>query len=76
LADPESESGEIRARKAQLEHVQQKIRFDELDAITKLDRTRRPFALRLTKTLGSHDRSVKRFESDLQLLASLPTGQE
>lgn len=76
LADPESESGEIRARKAQLEHVQQKIRFDELDATTKLDRTRRPFALRLTKTLGSHDRSVKRFESDLQLLASLPTGQE
>ncbi len=72
LVDAESETGEIRALKADLEHVQRQIQRDQLDAVTKLDRSTRPFTLRLQKTLGSHDRAVKQYHADRKRLAALP----
>ncbi|MFT5326339.1 MAG: putative 2-oxoglutarate/Fe(II)-dependent dioxygenase YbiX [Planctomycetaceae bacterium] len=72
LIDAESETGEIRAFKADLEHVQGQIQHDQLDAVTKLDRSTRPFTLRLQKTLGSHDRAVNQCHADRKRLTALP----
>jgi hypothetical protein len=72
LGDPELETGEIKGLKAKLTHVQDQLKGAELDAEAELDRSTRPFTLKLTKTLGSYVRAVKRFEKDLELLASLP----
>lgn len=72
LVDEESETGEIRALKADLEHVQRQIQRNQLDAVTKLDRSTRPFTLRLQKTQGSHDRAVKQYHADQKRLAAFP----
>jgi hypothetical protein len=72
LADSASETGAIKARKDQLEHVQQRIRHQQLDAKTEIDRKTRPFTLQLTKTIDSHHRAVKRYHGDRRLLESLP----
>ena len=72
LKDPALESGMIKARKDELEHVQNQIRRHRLDADSKLDRTTRPFTLMLTKTIGSHDRAVKQYHADIKLCRSLP----
>ena len=71
LMDADSETGEIRALKARLEHVQKQIRRDQLDVVAKLDRSTRPFALRLQKTLKTHERAMKQYQADLKSLARL-----
>lgn len=72
LANPELETAEIKALKRQLIHVQDQIRHDKLDTTTQMDRSTRPFTLRLKKTEGSYARVAKRFGEDLKRLASLP----
>ncbi len=73
LKDPIQQSGSVRDRKDALEHVVSQINRQGLDATKKqLDRSTRPFTLHLTKTNGSYQRAVKRYEEDLKLLASLP----
>jgi hypothetical protein len=47
------------------------IGSNECDVQQALDRTGRPYALVLTKTTGSFERAVQRFEEDLQLLKAL-----
>ena len=56
LADPHAESGEIKARKDLLGHVQTQIRIHRLDAESEVNRRTRPFTLVLSKTDDSHKR--------------------
>jgi hypothetical protein len=52
--------------------VEDKIRQHQCDVKTGLEKLRSPYSLVLTKTLGSHERAVKRFKADLGLLSALP----
>lgn len=72
LRNPEQETGAIKALKHLLVHVRDQIRRDQVDATSELDRSTRPFTLRLKKTLASHERAVKRFANDLKRLRALP----
>ncbi len=75
LIDAANETGEIRALKADLEHVQQQIQRDQLDTTAHLDRSTRPFTLRLRKTTGSYHRAVKQYHADLKQLAAMPAAE-
>ncbi|MEL7497915.1 MAG: 2OG-Fe(II) oxygenase [Planctomycetota bacterium] len=72
LAAAREKVGEIKTRKFQCEHVQQIISRDELDVIGTIDRSTRPFTLRLKKTIDSFQRAKAQYKADLDLLASLP----
>lgn len=71
LADPKVEVARIPAAEDKRNHLIQQIQQQELDARHQLERTGRPYTLVLTKTTGSHDRAVKRFAQDRQLLNDL-----
>jgi predicted 2-oxoglutarate/Fe(II)-dependent dioxygenase YbiX/ATP:corrinoid adenosyltransferase len=66
------EHGSIKAFKHQCEQLQQQIADDKLDVDATIDRSTRPFTLRLKKTTGSFERSRKQYEEDLRRLKSLP----
>jgi hypothetical protein len=74
LADATQENGEIRSLLGDLEHLQQKIERDQLDAKSTISRLTRPFGLKLAKTIGSHERAVKHYELDVKLIEELPAG--
>jgi hypothetical protein len=71
LRDPQQESTRISAREEHRGHLEQVIRERQLDISSELDRTSRPYALRLTKTTATYQRALKKYQSDLKLLASL-----
>ena len=48
----------------------------QCDVSHKLERTGSPYSLLLTKTTGSFDRAVERFEANRKLLSALPVGEK
>ncbi len=72
LADPTIEVARIRASEDDRSHLITAMHRHQSDAKHDLDRTGRPFTLVLTKTSGSYARAAKQFESNVELLSSLP----
>jgi hypothetical protein len=73
LADPANEVGRIPAREDVRDHLTGIIRQYGCDVTAALERRGSPYSLLLTKTTGSYDRAVKRFEADRLLLRELPS---
>lgn len=73
LADPTSETGRIRAREDERLHLIDSMEKNLCDVTHALERKGSPFSLVLTKTTGSFDRAVKRFEANRRLLSALST---
>ena len=74
LADPANEVGRIPAREDMRQHLIGIIDRHQCDVKHTLERKGSPYSLVLTKTTGSFDRALKRFEADCRLLsAQLPT---
>lgn len=71
LADPDHETGMIRAAQHHREHMASKIEEDQADATTKMVRSGSPHLISMTKTTGSHRRAVQQYEADLQLFVQL-----
>ena len=71
LADPKAEIGRIPAADDKRRHVIQQIERHRSDVRHGLERTGRPYSLVLTKTTGSYDRAMKRYEKDRHLLREL-----
>ncbi len=71
LSDRELEHADIAAREDMRYHLENAIRNKQLDVIAELNRSRRPYSLQLTKTIGSYKHALEQFETDLKLLASL-----
>ena len=72
LADPANEVGRIAAREDMRQHLISIIAQHQCDVKYALERKGSPFSLVLTKTTGSFERAVKRFEMDRRLLHALP----
>lgn len=75
LADPEKEVARIPAREDHREHLISMINTHQCDVSHALDCKGRPYSLVLTKTTGSYDRALRRFEMDRTLLAELPAAE-
>ncbi len=73
LADPSHEVGRIPASEVHRRHLIEKIGRHQCDVTHALERKGSPYSLVLTKTTGSYERSVKRFEEDGRLLSELPS---
>jgi len=73
LADPANEVGRIPAREDLRQHLIGIIDRHQCDVKHALERKGSPYSLVLTKTTGSFDRALKRFEADCRLLSALPT---
>lgn len=73
LADPANEVGRIPAREDLRQHLIGIIDRHQCDVKHTLERKGSPYSLVLTKTTGSFDRALKRFEADCRLLSALPT---
>ena len=73
LADPSNEVIRIPAPEYTRQHMIVNINRHQCDVKDTLDRTGRPYSLVLTKTTGSFDRALKRFEADRRLLNELPS---
>src|SRR5262249_18794353 len=71
LADPTLETGRIAAREDLRHHLTHHIQRFGCDVSHSLERKSSPFALVLTKTMGSFERVTKRFEVDCKLLQTL-----
>ncbi len=72
LADPANKVGRIAAREDARWHLIDMLRRHQCDVEHALERKGSPYSLVLTKTTGSFDRAVKRFEADRRLLSELP----
>jgi hypothetical protein len=72
LADPANEMGRIPAREDIRQHLIGIIDRHQCDVTHALERKGSPFSLVLTKTTGSFERAVKRFEANRRLLSTLP----
>ena len=72
LGDPANEVGRIAAREDVRQHLIGIISRHQCDVKYAFERKGSPYSLVLTKTTGSFDRAVKRFETDLKLLGELP----
>jgi len=73
LANPTHEVGRIPAREEMRRHLIDMIGRYQCDVEHALERKGSPYGLVLTKTTGSCDRAVKRFEEDRRLLSALPS---
>jgi hypothetical protein len=71
LADPAHEVGRIPAREDRRNHLIDMIRQHACDVSHALERQGSPYCLVLTKTTGSFERAVARFEADCRLLKIL-----
>ena len=71
LADPSLEVARIPAPEDSRRHLIGRIEQEKCDVSHALDRQGRPYSLALTKTTGSFDRAVTRFEADRRLLSAL-----
>jgi hypothetical protein len=72
LADPAAEVGRIAAREDRRQHLEGMISHHQCDVKSKLECKGSPYSLVLTKTTGSYERALKRFEADCRLLSELP----
>ncbi|MFN0052207.1 MAG: 2OG-Fe(II) oxygenase [Planctomycetales bacterium] len=72
LADPDAEIGRIAAAEQDRSHLIGRISQYRYDVTHTLERRGSPYKLVLKKTNGSYDREVRRYETNLKLLASLP----
>ena len=72
LADPANRVTRIPAVEYDRQHLIGKIDKHRCDVKHTLEKRGRPYSLVLTKTTGSYDRAVKRFEADRRLLRELP----
>ncbi len=72
LADPAAEVTRIPAAEHTRRHLQETIGKHQCDVKSDLERKGSPYSLVLTKTTGSYERGVKRYEADLKLLKKLP----
>ncbi len=72
LRDPANKEGRIPAREDHRQHLTNAIARHQCDVTHKLERKGSPYSLVLTKTTGSFDRAVERFEKDQALLRGLP----
>jgi len=72
LADPANNIGRIPAPEHMRDHLIAGINRHKCDVKHSLERKGSPYSLVLAKTSGSFERSVKRFQADLQLLEQLP----
>ena len=70
LADPANEVGRIPAREDLRQHLIGIIDRHQCDVKHTLERKGSPYSLVLTKTTGSFDRALKRFEADCRLLSA------
>ena len=75
LADSVNEVGRIPAREDMRQHLIGMIDRHQCDVKHALERKGSPFSLVLTKTSGSFERAVKRFESNRKLLSALPVAE-
>ena len=75
LADPVNEVARIPAREEVREYLTRQISRYQCDVKHALERRGSPFSLVLTKTSGSYERAVQRFDKDRSLLDSLPSAQ-
>lgn len=75
LADPASEVGRIPAREDMRRHLIGMIDQHQCDVKYAVERKGSPFSLVLTKTAGSFERAVKRFEANRNLLDALPNAE-
>ncbi len=73
LADSAHRVGRISASEYNRSHLIDMIRRHQCDVNHGLERKGSPYSLTLTKTSGSFDRAVKRFERDCRLLKALPS---
>ncbi len=71
LSDPVNPMGKISAAESSRRHLLDEIHRNKLDVTHTLERRGSPLSLIFTKTTGSYERSVKRFEADQKLLATL-----
>ena len=69
---PVNEVGRIPAREEMRQHLIDTIDRHQCDVKHSLERKGSPYSLVLTKTSGSFERSVKRFEANHRLLNALP----
>ncbi len=72
LADPTQAAGRIAAAESARTHLISTIQHRQCDVKHALERKGSPFSLVLTKSLGSFDRTVKRYQADRKLLSDLP----
>jgi hypothetical protein len=72
LADPAREVGRIPAGEDMRRHLVHTIGRHQCDVKHALERTGRPYSLVLTKTTGSFDHALERYEADCRLLEALP----
>ena len=72
LANPAEKDTKIAAGEDIRQHMIGIIQKHQCDIKHSLERTRRPYILALTKTTGSFERALKRYEMDRQLLSELP----
>ena len=75
LADPANEVGRIPAREEMRQHLIGIIDRHQCDIKHSLERKGSPYSLVLTKTSGSFERAVKRFEANRRLLNALPIAE-
>ncbi len=75
LADPATEVGRIPAREDVRQHLIGTIARHQCDVKHVLERKGSPYSLVLTKTRGSFERAVARFEANRQLLSALPVAE-
>jgi len=75
LADPANEVGRIPAREDMRQHLIDIIDRQQCDVKHSLEREGSPYSLVLTKTSGSFERAVKRFEANRRLLNALPIAE-
>jgi hypothetical protein len=73
LADAANKVGRIAAREDLRRHVIGMISQHQCDVTHALERLRSPYSLVLTKTTGSYERAVRRYQLDLNLLGELPS---
>lgn len=71
LADPDHEVGRISAREDTRQHLIGMIGRHQCDVEHALERKGSPYSLVFTKTTGSYERAVKRYEKDRGLLIAL-----
>jgi hypothetical protein len=75
LADPANEVGRIPARESMRLHLIGIIGQHQCDVKHALECKGSPYSLVLTKTSGSFERDLKRFEANRRLLSALPVGE-
>ncbi|MEZ6061953.1 MAG: 2OG-Fe(II) oxygenase [Planctomycetaceae bacterium] len=75
LRDPTAEVGRIPAREDIRSHLIQQISQQQFDVTHTIEKLKSPYSLVLTKTQDSFQRTLKRYQLDTNLLATLPKSE-